>query len=228
VKYKKATVLNGPSITEEDNKMLAFLAVGEELPSQNFFKGKTQPAEDDCNYINLDFIIYFTILHTVGQLETLCPVFDSCNEPLLCEAIKDDIVQKLGDEEVEEAEGRAEDLREDYIKEFNNIFDEALQQGLTHKVALKGLKAMTKARKANDKVAWFVDLYQNAFKQHKRRGQIHVNPAAVQRRVGPSRSRKAQDRGRPRTIVGRIVKRAKVQHNLAAAVRANRANAIPH
>jgi hypothetical protein len=43
--------------------MLAFLAVGEDLPSGNFFKGKTQLAEDDCNYFIL--ILSFTLLFCI-------------------------------------------------------------------------------------------------------------------------------------------------------------------
>jgi hypothetical protein len=46
VKYKNAAFLGGPVITEEDKEMLAFLALGDDMPNGNFFLGKTQPARD--------------------------------------------------------------------------------------------------------------------------------------------------------------------------------------
>lgn len=120
---------------------------------------------------------------------------------------------------------QAVELRADILREFESLLDGAIDQGMSYSVAKKGLQALTKANKLNDRVNWFVSVYQQSTKQHKRRGRILVNPAAIQRRAGISRSRQAQHRGRPRNG---ITKRNKTPRNLAAAVAANRSNASSH
>jgi len=127
----------------------------------------------------------------------------------------------------DENQPQAQDLKSDFLREIEVLYDSASAEGMSYNVAFQGLKALKKANKSNDKINFFVTMYQSTMKQHKRRGQILVNPAALHRRSGASRSRKAQDRGRPRKGDGRVTKR-KVKRNLAAAVAANTANASSH
>lgn len=159
-------------------------------------------------------------------------IFDEDNAPLLAEDPQMAIIQLpclTTPEPTTSIENlSAHSLRDEYLHEFEKLLDGALAEGMSQSVASQGLKAIKKASKSGNKVNFFVTIYQSTMRQHKRRGQIAVNPAALQRRAGPSRSRKAQDRGRPRRIEGRVVKRAKAIRNLAAAVAANRANAISH
>jgi hypothetical protein len=158
-------------------------------------------------------------------------LFDSDNQPLLAQNLSELPLppsEEMTSVVEDENQPQAQDLKSDFLREIEVLYDSASAEGMSYNVAFQGLKALKKANKSNDKINFFVTIYQSTMKQHKRRGQILVNPAALQRRSGASRSRKAQERGRPRKGDGRVMKRSKIKRNLAAAVAANTANASSH
>lgn len=121
----------------------------------------------------------------------------------------------------------AASLKREWLLSYEKLIDKALALNCNYEVGLKSIAANNKVYSSNNPVSGLVAMYQGVNRLVRKRSKIHVQPSAVQRRAGASRSTRAQKSGRPRQQEGGVVKK-KRKRNLATAVRANKANAISH